>query len=409
MRIVYLHQYFNTPEMSGGTRSYEMARRLASFGHEVHMVTTWRKESAEKDWFRTKEAGIEVHWCPVPYANALGFRERVAAFMHYAVKAAGYATALPCDVVFATSTPLTVALPAVYASRKAGVPMVFEVRDLWPEMPVAVGAIKNPLLVRMAEMLERFAYRHAARIVALSPGMADGIGRTGYPSGLISVIPNGCDRELFTGVHADASAFRRKHPELGDRPVILYPGTLGKINGVEYFVRLAVETEKSRPDLRFVVIGDGAERERIRQAASDAGVLHENFFMYQAIPKRELAGAFAAASMIVSLFLDLPEMRVNSANKFFDGLASATAVGLNYEGWQADLLRRADAGLVLSPCARNAADSLVRFFEDESRVREAGRRAGILGRERFDRDMLAGRLDSVLRDALQGERFGNQL
>ncbi|MDZ7703684.1 MAG: glycosyltransferase [Trueperaceae bacterium] len=135
MRIVYLHQYFNTPAMHGGTRSFEMARRLVDNGHEVHMVTSSRSTSQngkKHRWQQTQEAGILVHWLPVPYSNDMTYRNRMKAFFAYAYGAARKAAALNGDVVFATSTPLTIALPAAYAARLNRAPMVFEARDLWP-------------------------------------------------------------------------------------------------------------------------------------------------------------------------------------------------------------------------------------------------------------------------------------
>ena len=188
MKITYLHQYFNTPDIPGGTRSYEMARRLVAMGHEVNMLTTWRKEKEQwlprfpknkSGWFETYEAGIKVHWLPVPYSNRMGFGERIRAFFQFALRGAQRAAALDADIVFATSTPLTIALPAVYAARRRKVPMVFEVRDLWPEMPIAMGALQSPLQIRAARALESWAYRNAAAVVALSRGMKQGVVDTG--------------------------------------------------------------------------------------------------------------------------------------------------------------------------------------------------------------------------------------
>lgn len=132
MRITYLHQYFNTPEMSGGTRSYEMARKLVAMGHEVNMITSWRENDGKTDWFETEEAGIHVHWIPVPYSNKMGFYERLRAFTKFAVYSSLKAIQLKSDIIFATSTPLTIAIPGVIASKINHIPMVFEVRDLWP-------------------------------------------------------------------------------------------------------------------------------------------------------------------------------------------------------------------------------------------------------------------------------------
>src|SRR5205823_13311940 len=142
MRIVYLHQYFVTPQMAGGSRSYEMARRLVAAGHDVHMVTSDRDAAdAHAPWRHSVEAGIHVHWTPIAYDNRMSYGERMRAFLRFAWRAARKAVALRGDVVFATSTPLTIAIPAVYAARRLRVPMVFEVRDLWPEVPIAIGAI----------------------------------------------------------------------------------------------------------------------------------------------------------------------------------------------------------------------------------------------------------------------------
>ena len=170
LKIVYLHQYFNLPSDAGGTRSYEMARRLVAWGHEVHMVASSR--DAEPNWRcgwrETEESGIHVHWLPVPYSNAFSYAARTRAFFEFAWGAELKAASLEGDVVFATSTPLTIALPAVYAARRKQIPMVFEVRDLWPELPIAMGALRRPLLIAAARCLERFAYRNSAHIVALS-------------------------------------------------------------------------------------------------------------------------------------------------------------------------------------------------------------------------------------------------
>jgi hypothetical protein len=147
MRIVYLHQYFITPQMAGGSRSYEMARRLVAAGHEVHMVTS---DQTGKDdgtrWRASVETGINVHCTPVGYDNEMAYRQRIGAFLRFAWRAARKARELGPDIIFATSTPLTIAIPAAYAARRCRVPMVFEVRDLWPAVPIAIGAIRNPSL-----------------------------------------------------------------------------------------------------------------------------------------------------------------------------------------------------------------------------------------------------------------------
>jgi hypothetical protein len=155
MRIVYLHQYFVTPDMSGGTRSFEMAKRLVRAGHEVHMITSEQGDRVSgRAWRVTDEHGITVHWTSVPYSNYMGIRQRLGAFVRFAWRASARATRLGGDVIFATSTPLTISVPALVASTLRRRPFVFEVRDLWPEVPIAIGALTNPLAIRLARALE---------------------------------------------------------------------------------------------------------------------------------------------------------------------------------------------------------------------------------------------------------------
>jgi glycosyltransferase involved in cell wall biosynthesis len=403
MRITYLHQYFNTPEMSGGTRSYEMARRLVAKGHEVNMITSWREDDGRKDWFETEEAGIRVHWLPVPYSNHMNYRDRIQAFFRFAWGAARKAASIPTDVVFATSTPLTIALPGAYAKWRQKVPMIFEVRDLWPELPIAMGALPNPIMRSVARRLERFAYSQSSRIVALSPGMKEGVVRAGFPEEQVRVIPNSADLAFFNPGTADGRGFREQHPGLDDGPLVVYTGTMGLINGVDYLPRIAAAAKGFGSKLQFLVAGHGQKELRVREVAEQSGVLGYNFHMVPALPKREVPTLLAAADVALSLFVDLKAMWANSANKFFDALASGTPVGINYGGWQAEVLRESGAGLVLPPNdPEEAASQLDAFVSDRDGLEKAGRAARALAQERFGRDMLAEELESVIYEAAQG-------
>ncbi len=330
----------------------------------------------------------------------MSYHQRIAAFFSFAFRASKRAIDLGGDVVFATSTPLTIAIPSVNASRKLGIPMVFEVRDLWPELPIAIGALNNPLLKYAARRLEKYAYAHAMRIVALSPGMADGVSRAGYDKNCIDIIPNSADLALFKPNQDAVDRFLKARPELVGGPIVLYPGTLGRINGVGYLARLAALVRNTRPDIRLVVIGDGIEKGEIAFLAQELGVLNVNFFMYPEASKREIPDAFAAATMVISLTIDLPELWANSANKFFDALASGTAVAINYGGWQATLLQESGAGIVLPPDVSVAAKPFLDYFANDSTLIQAGCNARKLAEEKFSRDMLAKQLEVVLEKAI---------
>jgi len=395
MHIIYLHQYFNTPEMSGSTRSFEVGRRLVAAGHQVDIITSWQEPTARKGWFTTDESGMRVHWLAVRYSNHMNYLARIVAFFRFAIRAAGRARRVRGDVVFATSTPLTIAIPAVYAARRRGIPMVFEVRDLWPELPIAIGALKNPVLRRAARVLERFSYSNSAAVIALSPGMAEGIVRTGYPRERVVIVPNASDLELFQRDTSHGRAFRRRIGIDDGRILVGYLGTLGRINGVSYLVQVAAAL-KGDPRFLFLTVGDGQEREQVAALARSEGVLDRNFLMLSKIAKAQVPALLSAVDVATSLFLPIPQMESNSANKFFDALAAGCCVAINYGGWHAQLLREAQAGIRLDSDPRRAASDLQALADEPGKIKSAGLNARRLAEEKFSRDDLAAKIQAVL-------------
>ena len=342
--------------------------------------------------------GIDLVVLRVPYSNDMGFGKRIWAFVRFAMGATFQALKVKdVDVVFATSTPLTIILPGYCASRFRAAPLVFEVRDLWPALPIAVGALKNKVAIWLARQLERFAYRSASHIIALSPGMRDGIAACGIADQCISMIPNACDIDLFQVGAERAEAFLDRFPFLEGGPVVTYGGTLGLINNVSYLVDLAAAVKQIDPDVRFLICGSGAELDVVTTRAADANVLNISLWIIPPLPKHDMPSLFAASTVAVSLFKDLPEMRHNSANKVFDALAAGKPVVVNYGGWQADLLESRGAGLMLPPDDPTAAaQDLVAFLKDTDGLRRAGEQAMALAESRFSRDRLAGEFRTVL-------------
>jgi glycosyltransferase involved in cell wall biosynthesis len=397
VNIVYIHQHFRTPAMGGGTRSYEFARRLVERGHRVDIVTA-DSAAPRGSWRTTAEGGATVHWAGVQYANTMPYRQRIGAFGDFARLAAVRAAGIKQDVVLATSTPLSVAVPGVWSKRRNRVPMVFEVRDLWPAAPIAVGALRSPPMRYAAWALEAWAYRNAAHVIALSPDMAEDI-RHRFPGVATTVVPNGCDVGTFGD--ANGLAVRQAHRWLGDRPMILYAGTLGHVNNARYLVRLAASLSATRPDVCVVIIGDGVEARLVRQYAKDNHVLDRNLFMLAAMPKMEVAGWFAAADLGCAIFIDEPSLNPSSPNKVFDTWAAGKPAAVNNEGWIADILRGTGAGLALPPADPVAAgQQIVSFLDDADRVSKARAAARALACGQFSRDSLFEIFEQVLIDAV---------
>jgi len=400
MKILYLHQYFATPMSSGGTRSYEFALRLIKQGHEVHFITsTGYLPKQYKDLTQVCEIefdGIPVTVIPVAYSNQMSFRRRIWAFIQFAFRSTREAMRHKPDLVFATSTPLTIAIPGILASRRRRVPMVFEVRDLWPQLPIAIGAIRNPLVKIAARALEWIAYHSAAHVVALSPGMAAGVIRRGIDPSKVTVIPNSCDVALFGGPDANGQPIRDRLGLCADEPLIVYTGTFGAVNGVCYLVELAAAARQIDPQMHFLIVGGGAEEQLVRDRARELGVLDQNVTIWESLPKVELPNITSAATIIISMFVPIEAMWHNSANKFFDGLASGRPIAIYYGGWQAEILRETGAGLVLNPDSpQEAAKQLVAYANDTDKVAKAGMIARELAEHRFNRDLLAEKLEEV--------------
>lgn len=393
--------------MTGGTRSLEMARRLVAMGHQVDLVTSDNEPipGAPRTWRVTEEEGIRVHWFPLPYSNTMSYRQRITSFVRFAWKSARRAAGIPADVVFATSTPLTIAIPGVYAARRQRIPMVFEVRDLWPDMPIAMGALKSRTAIAAARALERFAYRKARHIVALSPEMKQGVVHAGVRDDKVTVIPNGSDLDLFPADDSAGRAFRESLGWLGERPLVLYAGAIARLNGLDYLVELARETRQLDPEVRFLLVGGGHDVARLREVAARVGVLDANLFFHDAVPKERMPAALAASTIATSTVVDVPGVSANSANKFFDALAAGRPIAINHVGWLADVIEENDCGLVFPPHdIPAAARQLVKSIRDAAWLREAGQRARGVAERQFDRDVLALQLHDVLRNAVDAAR-----
>jgi glycosyltransferase involved in cell wall biosynthesis len=406
MKVIYLHQYFNTPAMKGGTRSYEMARRMVAHGYEVHMITTRRdNKGTPGEWTVENIDGITVYWLSVPYHNSMSYGERIKAFFQFAMKAGKKAVEVGGDIIYATSTPLTIAIPAVKAKKKLKIPMVFEVRDLWPELPIAMGALKSPLTKYAARKLERYAYFNAEHVVGLSPGMSEGVAKTGYSPEHITTIPNSCDLDVFDVPRSAGDSFRAERSWLDDKPLVLYAGTMGHINGVAWLAELAAKVKPLNPDVRFLVLGEGVDEAEVRERAKALGVYEDNFFMEGRIAKQEVPKALQAADVCTSLFVPLKEMEANSANKFFDALAAGRPVAINYGGWQKELIEKYDVGVALKgDDIEGSAHELVSLISDTSRLNTLGVNARRLGEKRFSRETLASSLIHILSNVVSHKK-----
>jgi glycosyltransferase involved in cell wall biosynthesis len=374
MQILYLHQFFITRAGVGGTRSYEFARRFVARGHRVRMVTAADGDSSVDG---IDVIGVSGAYSDYMSATASSDRDRMLAFGRFAAGASAAAVRGPRpDVIYATSPPLTIAIPALAAAARWRAPLVFEVRDLWPEAPIQMGALTNPRVQRQARALEREAYRRARRVIALSPGIRDGIVGTGVPAGKVVLIPNASDLDLF------------QPSDPPEQFLVSYFGTMGEANDLS----LAIEAAKRLPDMPFVLMGDGKRRAELARAAPP-----NVSFPGPAAGKEQVAELAARSGACLTFFKDVPVLATNSPNKLFDTFAAGRPAIVNMDGWMRQLVEDNDAGLYVRD-AGDLVQKLAWLRAHPEEVERMGRNGRALAEREFDRDLLAGRVLDVLEE-----------
>lgn len=395
MKVLYFHQHFSTPQGSAGIRSYQMARRLIARGHSVTMVCGSYDQGATglTNPFISGERrgivdGIEVVELELSYSNKLGLIARTRQFLRYALLSVRLAWLEPADVVFATSTPLTAVIPGI-AARLRGRPFIFEVRDLWPELPRAMGAIKNPVVIGLLRILEWLGYRSADRLIGLAPGIVDGIRTGGGKNKPIAMIPNGCDTDLFdAGAHWET---KNSAPLNVANPLLaLFAGTHGTANGLDAVLDAAyVLKKRNERRIRFLLIGDGKQKLSLQSRAATEEIDIVEFRM--PVNKVELARIMSTADIGLQILANVPAFYYGtSPNKFFDYISAGLPVLTNYPGWIADLVSENSCGLAVPPGDPIAfADALQSLVDRSEELLAMGRRGAALAREEFNRVVLA--------------------
>lgn len=411
MKILYFCQYFSTRGGSWYGRPYEFARRLIERGHEVTMVCGSNTRSGtglEQPFIRGRRDGecdgIRVVEFDLNYSNYDGVATRTWKFGKYALRGITFALRENYDLIFCTSTPLTAGLPGIAASIFRRKPFVFEVRDLWPELPKALG-MTNPILLGAMSALEWASYRSARACIGLAPGIIEGIRARGVDENDTVMIPNGCDLDLFT-------------PKDGERPsiegvgddqfVAVFAGAHGQANGLSAVLDAAAVLQKrGRDDITLLLIGDGKEKPALEARARDEGLT--NVVFRGLMPKADLAKVMQRADAGLMVLANIEAFYYGtSPNKFFDYISNGRAVINNYPGWLAGLITEHTAGVAVEPGDPDAfADALMRLADDPEETRVMGRRARALAEARFDREKLADRFVDCLERVRDARRAGD--
>ncbi|MCS6892122.1 MAG: glycosyltransferase family 4 protein [Rhodovarius sp.] len=381
LSILYLHQHFSTPAGSTATRSYAMARALVQRGHAV-TIACGQYAGADVGLsgpFRAgrregRVQGIRIVQFAIPCANAQGLRARSLAFLRFVARCLPLARGGGFDLIIASSTPLTVAIPALASGR----PFLFEIRDPWPELPRALGGVPRPVLAAM-DRLATAACRRAAAVIGLSEGMAETARARG--AGRVEVIPNGCDLDLF-GPHIPPW----RPPEAASHEVLaVYAGAHGPANGLDLLLDAAALL-RGLP-LRILLVGEGREKPRLIARARAEGLSHVTFL--DPMPKTDLARLFAGAQIGLHLLAPVPAFaELTSPNKLMDMLAAGLPIVSNVPGHAARCLADGPSGIAVTDAAGLAA-ALAALARDPARRAALGAAARAQAVRRWDRRLQA--------------------
>ncbi|MBQ6505547.1 MAG: glycosyltransferase family 4 protein [Flexilinea sp.] len=408
MHILLIHQAFVTTGEAGGTRHIEFAKRLAVNGHRVTIITSpvsylsgEQKSDVSGHFLWKKEQwaeNIEIRYCWTSSGMHKGFVPRVIAFFSFMFSSFFCALNVKnVDVVWGTSPNLFQGWTAWLSARCKRVKFLLEIRDLWPEFAIAMGALTNRTLIRMSRWLEKFLYVHADRIIVNSPGfipyIRDICGKTP------DLVPNGADETMFERGNGDA--FREKYG-LKDDFVVMYSGAHGPANDLETALK-AAELLRDRERLRFVFVGSGKDKPRLEDLAAEKGL--SNVLFVPAVPKDEIPAVMAAENAGLAILKKLDMFKTTYPNKVFDIMACGDPVICQIDGVIREVVEENHAGIFVEPGDPQAlAQAVLRLASDPGGCREMGENGRKAIREKFDRDAAARKLETIFEQLVDGSK-----
>ncbi|MDQ3707067.1 MAG: glycosyltransferase family 4 protein [Chloroflexota bacterium] len=411
MRILYFTQYFPPEVGATQTRAFEMSRYLGSQGHHVTVITEvpnhpsgiippeYRGRLSE----RRTEQGVDVFRLWVWTSPEKTFATRMRFYLSYMGMAAlaGSLVRGRYDLVYATSPPLFVGASGLLASLLRRVPLVFEVRDLWPESAVALGELSNRKAIAAAEVLEKALYARASRIVTVTQGIRARLIERGIAAEKLALIPNGANTELFRP-DPDGAARLRRELGLESSFVVLYAGIHGIAQGLENVLE-AARLLRDEPHIQFVMLGEGPRKAALAQQCEELGLT--NLRMLPEVPATSMPAYLSMADCAIVPLKDEPVFSGALPSKMFEAMSCGTPVVLSVAGEAVDVLKEAGGGIAVPP---EDPQELARAIEELCRQPEKAREMGGKGQQyvtlNYTRQEQARKLEVLLHEVKRDAR-----
>lgn len=375
MKIAYIHQYFKLPTENGSTRSYDISNIFIKNNHSVHIYTT----SSNKQIFNNKRFiiknidNITIYYLYLPYNNSFTYKKRIVTFLKFSYFVTSKIINKKYDIVLASSTPLTVGIPALLKFFFDRTPFLLEIRDVWPEAAIAVGAIKNKVLIIFLYWFEKILYRYSHFIIPLSIDMKNSIIKR-YPQFLTKcpfVIENISEINRFQKRDNDSNFLIKNGIYNRPRFSLLYAGSFGYVNNIDYLVKMAELTYNLDQSIIYILVGEGAYKNVCINNARLKGILNKNIYFIEPISKNELSDLYSECTVGSSFVNNIEELWGNSANKFFDCLAAGRPILINHGGWQMEIIKKYNLGFVMPPImTEQSIQEFIHYTYDEKQILE---------------------------------------
>jgi len=413
VHILLIHQVFVRPEDPGGTRHYDFARYLAEKGHRVTVLAGTRSyltgERLDAGEHETPLPGLEIVRCSVMGGQRRGFAWRTIGYFSFMLSSfwAGLRTT-EIDVMWGTSPPIFQGWTAWMLARLKGKRWLLEVRDLWPEFAVQVGALRNRGLIALSEWLESFLYRHSDQIVVNSPGFVEHLQEIGVGGKEIFTVVNGVDlktdgmKNIGEGQQSSRPAddpsppwpLLREAHGLEGKFIALYTGAHGMANDLSQLIQAAAALQQD-PRIAIVLVGDGPEKAALQERARYEQ-LHNLIFL-PPVDKASIPALLAEADCGIAVLKAIPMFATTYPNKVFDYMASELPVVLGIDGAIRQVVEAAEAGVYVTPGdGAEIGEAIRRLADHPESAKEMGKKGRRYVEAHFDRRELAEKMEEIL-------------
>jgi glycosyltransferase involved in cell wall biosynthesis len=395
MHILLIHQAFATLDEAGGTRHHELARFLVKRGHQVTIIASpvsylTGKENDPKP-NHPAEPGITILRAYTYTALHRSFIHRMASFLSFMLSSFFLGLRVrKVDLVWGTSPPIFQGISAWLLAYLKRAPFLFEVRDLWPAFAIAVGILRNKILIRSSLWLESFLYRQADCVMVNSPGYIAHV--KGHGARQVELVQNGTDPDMFNPA-VNGDSFRRDH-NLQDKFVVLYAGAHGMSNDLGVVLQ-AANLLRNEPAIRLVLIGDGKDKPALQARAKDMNLT--NLIFVPPAPKAEMPSVLAAADACIAILKPIELYKTTYPNKVFDYMAAGRPVVLAIDGVIRQVVESAGAGIFVKPGdPKGMAQAILSLAVEPQKARQMGLAGRSYAEKHFSRAELAEKLALLL-------------